>query len=210
MSLKEDITQLRRSHVGDLVRSRLEEFSAFRDKDDDAWFSELCFCLLTANSKARTAIAIQEEIGAKGFCELCVADLAACIRENKHRFHNNKARFIFEARTVRDIKARIKPLADKDQQEAREWLADNIKGLGFKEASHFLRNVGYFDLAILDRHILRTMAEEGLMEKRSNSLTRRSYIEAEEIFQRKARELGMQAAELDMYMWYLKARDVLK
>jgi len=54
------------------------------------------------------------------------------------------------------------------------------------------------------------MAEEGLMEKRSNSLTRRSYIEAEEIFQRKARELGMQAAELDMYMWYLKARDVLK
>jgi len=38
-----------------------------------------------------------------------------------------------------------------------EWLVKNLTGLGYKEAGHFLRNIGSGKIAILDRHILRNL-----------------------------------------------------
>ena len=50
-----------------LIEQRISEFQELHKKDNKAWFSELCFCLLTANSKTATAIQIQNEIGPGGF-----------------------------------------------------------------------------------------------------------------------------------------------
>ena len=45
-----------------------------------------------------------------------------------------------------------------DGYQAREWLVHNVKGIGYKEAGHFSRNIGFTqDLAILDRHILKNL-----------------------------------------------------
>jgi len=53
------------------------------------------------------------------------------------------------------------------------------------------------------------MQEDKLLE-RPRSLTKKSYLEIEKKFTKLAECLGMPAAELDLYMWYMKTGEVLK
>ncbi|MFW6231301.1 MAG: N-glycosylase/DNA lyase [Nanoarchaeota archaeon] len=196
--------------IRSLVDKRLEEFSGFSDQPGPAWFSELCFCLLTANAKSRTALAIQQELGHDGFLNHEPEEITQIIKKNKHRFHNIKTSYIIAAREHSLIKDTIRPLAEKSQEEAREWLVKNITGYGYKEASHFLRNVGFFDLAILDRHILNLMVEYGFLREKPQSLNRTRYRVIEDVFRKMAEKMNMSCAELDFYMWYIKAGGILK
>ena len=206
-----EIGRLRKSEIKKKVEGRLAEFKALGQKGNKEWFSELCFCILTANSKARSAIAIQKELGVRGFCECAQGDIRKCIIRHKHRFHNNKAKYIVDARRFVRIKDKIKsPGLMPKGEAARQWLVDNIKGIGYKEASHFLRNVGYTGLAILDRHILNLMVENDFLGERPKQLNRKDYLLIEKKFKKIASKLKMNAAELDLYMWYMKAGDVLK
>ncbi len=194
-----------------LIKKRLGQFRAFSAKSSRQWFSELCFCILTANSKAESGMAIQDELGPVGFCTYSEDDIRDCIRSHGHRFHNNKSGFIIRAREHMDIKRRIKSIvAGKGEPAAREWLVENIKGLGYKEASHFLRNVGFFRLSILDRHILRYMKDHGVIEEIPKSLNRRRYLEIEKKFNRIADMMHITPAELDLRMWFLRTGRVLK
>jgi N-glycosylase/DNA lyase len=208
--LVDSVKKLRKSKIRAEVNKKLRIFSDFNKENNREWFGEMCFCILTANSKAKTAIAIQKELTASGFCTKCLEDIRSTIKKHKHRFHNNKARFIVEARKHMNIKDAIKPIAEQSQIAAREWLVKNIKGLGYKEASHFLRNVGYLELAILDRHILNLMKDDGIINEKPKSLTKNKYLEIEEKFRQLASKLGMSCAELDLYMWYMKTGFVLK
>ena len=193
-----------------IINSRLEEFSSFSQKTDADWFSELCFCILTANSRAKTALALEKTLQYKGFATLPEQELVKQIISHKHRFHNVKAARIVEARTYLNIKSIIQSLvAEKGQFAAREWLAENIKGLGYKEASHFMRNTGHDSLAILDRHILNLMHENNLIV-RPKTLTKKSYLEIEQKFNQLASQVNMTPARLDLAMWYLKTGEVLK
>ncbi len=194
--------------VKEVIDRRLAEFHSFADKTEEEWFSELCFCLLTANSRAKTAIAIQKELGFPGFISLSQENLAQAILRNKHRFYNNKSKYICQAREHRLIKSIIN--THSSSQQAREWLVSNIKGLGYKEASHFLRNTGHEDLAILDRHILRLLNEHDLLEEVPKTLTPKKYKEIEKIFKDLAIESNMTLSRLDLCMWYLKTGEVLK
>ena len=207
-NLIKQIKALEKSSVKAKVRKRLKEFKSFKNKNTKEWFSELCFCLLTANSKARTAIQIQDQLGFKGFYRGSRTKIKNCIRGNGHRFHNNKTSFIMGARKHVDIKEKINKITN--EIEAREWLVNNIKGLGYKEASHFLRNVGFKNLSILDRHILNLMLENGFIKEKPKTLTKNKYLEIENKFKEITNNLGMSVAELDLYMWYIKGGEVLK
>ena len=201
------INALKETPIRETVEKRLKEFDELREKENDEWFSELCFCLLTANSRASSAIKIQNQIGARGFLNSPKENIAQTIKMNKHRFHNNKAKYIVGAREFKNIKEILK---DKEDFEAREFIVENVKGLGMKEASHFLRNVGRKNLAILDRHILNLLYEEGYLLEKPKTLTPKVYKKIEETFNRIAERLKMSSAELDLYMWYVKAGEVLK
>jgi N-glycosylase/DNA lyase len=210
-SLVGGIEGLIKSDVALKVNKRLAEFKSFKNKGRKEWFSELCFCILTANSRADTAIQIQKELGAKGFCKARAADVKKCIRSNRHRFHNNKTKFIVGAREHLGVKKIVQEIVEREgEKAAREWLVKNVKGIGFKEASHFLRNVGYKNLAILDRHILNLMLENRLIKEKPVSLNKKKYLEIEEKFRALAKKVGMSPAELDLYMWYMKTGKVLK
>jgi N-glycosylase/DNA lyase len=210
-NLAKEIKALKNKSIKETVNRRLKEFESFKSKDTKEWFSELCFCILTANSKAATALAIQKELGSKGFCTLCQKEIRDSIRNNKHRFHNNKSKYIVEARHCIDIKNKIRQLIkESGEAGAREWLVDNVKGLGYKEASHFLRNVGFKNLAILDRHILNLMIEDRILKEKPKSLNKKNYLEIEQKFKHLSQELKMHPAELDLYMWYMKTGEVLK
>lgn len=189
------------------INQRIKEFESFKNKNTNYWFSELCFCLLTANSKAQTAINIQKELNYKGFYNLTQKKISNTIKNNKHRFHNNKAKYIVEARKYNTIKEIIKK---KKEKEARTWLVNNIKGLGYKEASHFLRNVGYKNLAILDRHILRSMKENKIIKKIPKTLNKTNYKEIESKLNSFCKKTNLSMAELDLYIWYLETNKILK
>lgn len=206
-----EICRIKKTNISKVVDTRLKEFSSFKDKDTKHWFSELCFCLLTANSKARTAINIQNELGADGFHTCSLPVIRDTIRNNKHRFHNNKAKYIVAARPYYDIKKTVQEIVKtKGELAARAFLAETIKGLGYKEASHFMRNVGYKNLAILDRHIVNLMVENGIIKEKPKTLNKKVYISLEQKFFEIAKAINMSPAELDLYMWYMKAGEVLK
>ncbi|MBM3232329.1 N-glycosylase/DNA lyase [Candidatus Pacearchaeota archaeon] len=204
--LIERVRQLEKTEINDLITRRLSEFESFKNKSEDEWFSELCFCILTANAKQKTGAAIQEQIQAHGFKTLSQETLANLIKVNKHRFHNNKAKYIVKAREFANIKSIV---SNKTELEARDFLVENISGLGMKEASHFLRNTGGQNLAILDRHILALLAEYKIIDK-PKKLNEQVYRNIETKFTELASTLRMSLAKLDLFLWYMKTGEVLK
>lgn len=190
------------------VEARVAEFVALREKGSDAdWFSELCFCLLTANSTARLGIQIQSALGDQ--CQtLPQQKLEELLAEHGHRFARPRADYICRARTLPKLRAAI--AAQGDNRRAREWLVENVLGLGYKEASHFLRNIGHFDVAILDRHILRIMAEYSLIPEVPKTITRKRYLEMEKTLEKLSNKLKVPLGILDFYLWYMRTGEILK
>lgn len=205
-SLINQILALESSPINKMVEKRLKQFSSFSSKTSEDWFSELCFCILAANSKQKTAETIEKFLGHEKLLTVPQKQLAKHIRDNKHRFHNNKSKYIVEARRHHPIKNNL----TGDEFENRIWLVNNVKGIGMKEASHFLRNTGTKSLAILDRHILRTMRERGLINEIPASLGKKDYLDIETKFVGLAKKLNMSPAKLDLFMWYMKTGEVKK
>ena len=82
--------------------------------------------------------------------------------------------------------------------------------MGYKESSHFLRNVGYFNYAILDKHILRLMKENNFIDEISKSLGKEEYLKYEKILEKISKKSGLSQGELNLYLWYTKTGKVLK
>jgi len=191
------------------VEARIAEFLSTQDASPERWFEELVFCLLTANYSAKGALACIAALQGSGALRKGgLEQLRACL-EHRHRFPRKRAEFILKARThQRDLKEIIK--AQPSSRAAREWLVENVTGLGMKEASHFLRNVGYLDLAIIDKHILSHMEEQGIIEERPKTLTKKKYLEYERILTDVTAILGMPMGKMDLYLWAKKSGEVLK
>ena len=198
-------------NVKKIIDSRLKEFSSFSHKSENEWFSELCFCLLTANAKAKTALAVQRDIGFNGFYNLSEQELVSKLLEHKHRFHNIKSSRIVLARQHVDLKNTITEIVKtQNQQSARDWLVQNVKGLGLKEASHFLRNTGHENLSIIDRHIVAILKQHSLLDSKFEVKNSSSYMQAEYICGSLAKQINMSLSRLDLSLWYLKTGGVLK
>lgn len=207
--LIDDIFELKKdARVVSLINSRIDLFRENQKKDNIYWFSELCFCILTANSSASLGIRIQDKIGPDGFLNLSLTDLREVLKEEGHRFYKKRAEYIVEARRYRNIKDVLSGY--DNEKEMREWLVSNIKGISYKESSHFLRNVGYLGLAIIDRHILRVMYDHNLIETIPKTLTRRRYLDLEAILEDISDAVRLRPGELDLYLWYTQTGSVLK
>lgn len=203
--LLESIETLKGS-VGTLVNTRIKEFKGIdRDSSDDL-FNELCFCVLTANFNAEKCIKIQREIGEE-FLTLSEEELAKKLAEFGHRYPNTRAKYISESAKYKDSLKNI--IQSSDSKELREWLVKNIKGFGYKEASHFLRNIGFDDYAIIDFHIIDILVRYNLI-KRPKSLSKKRYLEIEDALKDIARKLDFSLAELDLYLWYIETGKILK
>ena len=131
------------------------------------------------------------------------------------RFRNTKAANIVQLRQrmVRngDIILRRELEARDNAMQMREWLAENVRGMGFKEASHYLRNIGLGDeLAILDRHILKNLALMGVIPDIPSALTPKRYLETESLMRAFARRTRIPMAHLDFVLWYRETGDIFK
>lgn len=203
------VEDLKADNISETVDQRIREFESLYKKGNKEWFNELCFCLLTANSSARLGIDIQDYMKENdGFLTYDQKELSTALKQMGHRFYEKRAEYIILARdNSADIRDRITSM--ENEFTAREWIVKNIKGIGYKESSHFLRNVGYKHLAILDKHILRILSNSGLIEV-PKTLTRKKYYNIEQVFSSLAEEAGLTPAELDLYLWYTQTGEVLK
>ena len=162
---------------------------------------------MTANSTARLGIEIQEALG-EGCISLDPEAVNRLLSEHGHRFARPRAEYICKARAHKNIRTIVESF--HDDRIAREWIVENILGLGYKEASHFLRNTGHFNVAILDRHILRIMEEYSLISQIPKTLTKKRYLEIESVLDRLSEKVGIPPGILDFYLWYMKTGEILK
>jgi N-glycosylase/DNA lyase len=197
------------------IESRLSEFETVRrTATDGRLWEEMVFCIFTAGASARMGLGSIEAVRhllARG----TQSELAAALT-SKHRYPNSRSGYIVVTREFLegDCNMRLRERLEsfEDPIERRDWLAreKGIKGLGYKESSHFLRNVGYRGYAILDKHILRCLAEVGIIESPQPPSTRARYLATEERLRRFAGDLGVDFDELDLVLWSMKTGEILK
>ncbi len=184
------------------IKNRLKEF-----KENKDYFYELCFCLLTPQSKARNADKCVNILKKKDFLNN-EFDCSEILRGNV-RFHNNKAKYLIEAKNnFKMISKKINEI--KCSQELREYLVKNIKGFFYKESSHFIRNIGYRNLAILDRHILKNLVKLKVIEEVPKNLSKKKYLEIEEKFFEFSKTVKIPMDELDLLFWSIETGEVFK
>jgi len=191
----------------DTIQRRLEDFSRVRPSE---YFYELVYCILTPQSSAMNAIKAVERVRTNGFFESPFnPEPILSQKEFYIRFHRTKARLLLRLRE--DFPEILDALSDsKPATVLREWLVEHVSGFGYKEASHFLRNIGYRDLAILDRHILRNLKRVGAIRTIPKTLTRKQYLKLENQFHRFADTVGIPLDELDLLFWSMETGEILK
>lgn len=189
------------------LQRRLDEFSQISPSE---YFYELLYCLLTPQSSARNAekavqLLRQHEFHRTDF------NPESLLRQKELyiRFHKTKAKYLL---AVKEQFPEIQQHLTNGTagSELREWLVKNVKGLGWKEASHFLRNIGYRNLAILDRHILKNLARLGVLRRLPKILTRKRYLGIEKKFRTFASQVGIPMDELDLLFWSMETGEILK
>lgn len=194
---------------GEEIRQRLTDFAELREASEEQLFYELCFCIMAVQTSGIKSWEVAKRLKEKNFLDNGT-NPEKLLREGYIRFHNNKSQYLLEAREkFEEFMAKLN--SEKDPKQMREWLAENVKGFGMKESSHFLRNIGRTqELAILDRHILRNMERYGFIEEIPKSLTKKKYLEIEQNFQEMAKTLKMKPAELDLLLWAKEVGVVFK
>src|SRR4051812_39310077 len=132
------------------IRSRLREFRELWQTASDArLWEEMVFCIFTAGASAKMGLksveALRPLLRAGAHHEMTNALVAA----GAHRFPNARPGYVIVTRDYLQesfsMRLRERLTSFRDPIERREWLARDpkVKGLGYKEASHFLRNIGF-------------------------------------------------------------------
>lgn len=178
--------------------------------DDDKILEELVYCLCTPQTKALSALnAVEKLFGDRVLWGGEVYMIESVLRSSGVRFHRTKARHIVEALKVfDDVLAVVR--SGRSHAEIRRFLVNDVLGMGMKEASHFLRNIGFDGLAILDRHILRYMAANGIINKIEYPYSYGRYLDYERKFVNHAEKIGLTPAELDLLIWASATGRVVK
>jgi N-glycosylase/DNA lyase len=196
------------------INGRLEEFRRLRTATDERMLTELAFCLFAIQTNARRSDAAVVELVKSGLLRQGTLGQVARVLRRHVRFHNHKAAYLVAARerfegNLGTFRRQLDSLAKAP--EAREWLVRDVDGFGYKEASHFLRNIGRGeDLAILDRHVLRNLRRHGVLRSVPDSLSRSRYLEIEEKVRRFARDTRIPMAALDLVFWSRETGEVFK
>ena len=215
------------------IRERLSQFEKFfsepyswhysnnelkllpsESKDDHRIFEELAFCIFTANTSAEMGLKAVDAV--RNVLIAGTADDMTRRLEGIYRFNNVRPAHIIHTRNYLEnflnfeLKKKIKSFNDKN--ELRDFFALNkdIKGLAYKEASHFLRNIGFKGYAILDKHIINSLHEFGVLPTNDKPKNAKEYLEIEKKFIDFSKQAGIDMDELDLLLWSRKNGRILK
>ena len=183
---------------------------------DARLWEEMVYCIFTAGASAKMGLRSVEAVRpllAKGQRQAMTRALVAA---GAHRFPNARPAYVVTTRDYLQssfsMRLRERLNSFRDPFERRDWLATEprIKGLGYKEASHYLRNVGFKGYSILDKHIVRCLAELGVIDSPKPPANRQRYLETESRMRQFAAATGIDFDELDLVLWSMKTGEILK
>ncbi len=211
------IEKIKKAHAErvDEIQKRLSEFDdIWKSGSDSKLWEEMVFCFFTGGCSAKMGLNSIEAVRPllmKGTHEELTQALLG-----KHRYPNARAGYIVASRDFLQehcgMRLREKLSSFDDDLERRDWLVKEkgIKGLGYKEASHYLRNIGFKGYAILDKHVLRSMAELKIIDDPKPPNTRSRYLKYEQLLKKFADQLGIDFDEMDLVLWSMKTGEILK
>ena len=137
------------NQINSEIKARILEFTVIPESE---WINELIFCILTPQTRATNAFEAQKNVLKLKYKTISNIKKILSDKNNYIRFHNIKSSYIIELLNKKNIiESMLK--SEMDDKHKRNFLFENVKGIGMKEASHFMRNIGYKNLAILDRHV---------------------------------------------------------
>jgi len=199
------------------IKKKLSEFDeVWRNGTDARLWEELAFCIFTAGASARMGLNSVNAVRSL-LLEGEPEEMTLALKEaGAHRFPVARPRYIVTTRAYFraefDMALRKRLRSFSDPFERRDWLAQEkqIKGLGYKEASHFLRNIGVKGHAILDKHVMKCLAEVGVVDSSKPPTNRKRYLEVEQQLLQFAKYIKVNCDELDLVLWSMKTGEILK
>ncbi|MFB6215895.1 MAG: hypothetical protein ABEJ72_02865 [Candidatus Aenigmatarchaeota archaeon] len=215
---REQVIQHYRHNQG-MIGSRLEEFQDLENADDYRLFMELVFVILTSQSSARNSWEAVKELDEKDL--LLKGDSPAISRvlsTHDIQYENKKADYIVKNReylsqptlTTPTNELRIKEKLDSDPEKSRKWMVENLEGVSWKAASHFLRNTGNGDLAIISGHILKKLKMLGVIDSIERPSNYDEYRYLEHDMEEFANQIGISLSALDLTLWSMETGEVFK
>lgn len=197
------------------IEARLAEFRGiFESGGDERFWEEMVFCFFTGGCSARMGMRSVEAV--RHLLQKGTQRQLATALSGVHRYPNARSRYIVYSRDLvkRSLKEGLRSKLESfdHPNERRDWLVNEkgIKGLGYKEASHFLRNVGYRGYAILDKHVLRCLFELKIISDPKPPNTRSKYLSAEAKLKKFTLAAGIDVDEMDLVLWSIKTGEILK
>ncbi len=211
------IAGIKRAHAARRreIDDRLSEFATIgRNGSDENLWAEMVYCFFTGGCSARMGLNALDATRPL----LMTADRAQLAGRLKgvHRYPNARARYVVETRDFlnRDCGMRLRERLTGFEcaQARRDWLVreKGIKGLGYKEASHYLRNIGFKGYAILDKHVLRCLADLKIIDEPKPPSNRKAYLTVEDKLRNLAHRTRIDFDALDLVLWSMKTGVVLK
>ncbi|MGB7203535.1 MAG: hypothetical protein WBD16_14905 [Pyrinomonadaceae bacterium] len=210
----ENIQRTHRKRRGEIKR-RLGEFREIgtRGSDEHLW-AEMVYCFFTGGCSARMGLNALEAVKPI-LLTGDQAELAGAL-SGVHRYPNARARYVVASREFLrehcnlNLRGKLESFACRLAR--RDWLVKEkgIKGLGYKEASHYLRNIGFRGYAILDKHVLNCLAELKIIDDPKPPNTRSKYLTVEEKLKQLTEMTGVDFDELDLVLWSMKTGVILK
>lgn len=197
------------------IRERLAEFeSVWMNGTDARLWEEMVYCFFTGGCSAKMGLKAVSAV--RPLLKNGEQPELAKALSGVHRYPNARSRYVVQSREfLREhcgMKLRKKLESFDCHYERRDWLVKEkgIKGLGYKEASHFLRNVGFSGYAILDKHVLRCLHELKIIDEPKPPNTRTKYLTVEEKLKQLAEVARIDFDELDLVLWSMKTGEILK
>jgi len=197
------------------IAERLQEFADVWDREtDERIWEEMVYCFFTGGCSARMGMrsvdAVRPLLRSGSQPELAKALTGV------HRYPNARSKYVVHSRDFLEselgfeIKRHLREFECENQR--RDWLVKEkgIKGLGYKEASHFLRNIGFRGYAILDRHVLNCLFDLKIIDDPKPPSTRSKYLSVEESLRKFAQATGIDFDEMDLVLWSMKTGEILK
>ncbi len=211
------IERIKSAHAERLgeIRERTAEFEVvWKEGSDERLWEEMVFCFFTGGCSAKMGLRSIEAVRPlliHGTHEELMNALVG-----KHRYPRARSGYIVASRDFLqehcNLELRKKLKSFENALERRDWLVKEkrIKGLGYKEASHFLRNIGLKGYAILDKHILRSLAELKIIDDPKPPNTKLKYLTVENQLKNLAEIVKIDFDELDLVLWSMKTGEILK
>ena len=165
--------------------SRQGEIQSESNHNPKEIFEQAVYCFLTPATKSDSAdYTYQELFKDDFFYHANLEELTFYLRKPPYiRFHNQKSArlLLWQQEGMKHVALMMK---EQNASDKRNYIVKNVKGMNYKEATHFLRNIGVSDnLVILDRHILNFMKDMGILSHTEdmNKLSK-NYLLWEQLF----------------------------